>query len=500
MTPTSAPDISASRRDAPKAFPRPSAEGLAMCIASLRASVPSGREPWGAPEDQWSYIRTSGTSAALAELLHRGRAVPARLVARPVTGALAARGLLAVDGDRLVPRQWEVTAHRGVLAARDRTTGPGGATVYVGEDGLTFLDAVLSAAPRGDLIEIGSGSGIISAGAARTARQVTAVDILPDCLDATRLTAWLNGVDDRVIVASADLMADAFARRFGARYDCVVANLPGVPVPLGIVYSPAGDGGPDGSRLIRRLLRTAPRLLRPGRGDSESSAPALILRFQSLGTDVSCLLLDEIRVWALRHGFDALVTYTSRTPVDVRNGLTARYASAYNPAIPVRSLLAACDAHTSQLGVTQYYGATLVARPGAGDVEVVDLAHPPLLDVPLNVSIAAGAPLSLLLESRFLPCLAHLPEGYWEMGTIRHVHRVLANAPTLLGLLAAGCTARQGVYRLHSDAFDADPTASRSLLSVTLLLLDVLVKSRLVHRAPVSGVPAIEGEQCNSTR
>jgi methylase of polypeptide subunit release factors len=466
-------------------LPRSAVAGLSACIDVLRAQTPSGREPWSG--DGPPYV-PPGPEWSLAALVHLGRSIAASELPAGWRAALEHCYLATGRGDRLAAGRWEVTAHRGILAVRDRPGRCAGA-VYLGEDGLTFLDAVLQARPRGDVLEVGSGSGLISAGAARTARCVTAVDVVPACLEATRLTASLNGVADRVVSCLADLTSVDFPQRFAGSYDCVVANLPGVPVPPTLAYSPAGDGGPDGLRLIRHLLQCAPALLRTGARRLQDDA-ALLMRFQSLGTDAECFLLADIRSWASEHGFDAVVTYTSRAPVEVRNGLTATYAVPLNPGIDAKEILQVLDAHAAALGATQYYSATLSAQPGAGRVDVIDAAPTPPLDVRFQVDGAAQAVLRRMIDYRFLPELSQLPEGFWELGSIDDIEQVVTSAPALLDLLADGSTAREAIRDLFGGRVHEHP-AARSRLSAATALLNALIVADLVR--PLSPVESYSG-------
>jgi len=456
--------------------------GLTSCIDVLRASEPSGRQPWVASSERGVGDLPGGPDWLLSCLLHLARPAPTSSLPASLTSSLERHGLVTRLGDTLGPGRWEITSHRGVLAARDRSDKPGGESVYIGEDGLTFLEAVIDARPLGDVLEVGSGSGLVAAAAARTASSVTAVDIVSECVEATRVTAWLNGVSRRVTAKRADFTSEDFIRRFAASFECVAANLPGVPVPRGVAYSPAGDGGHDGLRLIRRLLHAAPVLLRrPTVEGDHPNAPVLLMRFQSLGGDSDCLLLHDIERWTAKHGLDAVVTYTSRAPVEVRNGLTAHNAGSWNPGVSAGDIIKAADAHACELDATQYYSATLVARAGCGEVAVVDAAQRPLLDHRFGVVQPDRSSLRRAVDERFLPGLKNLAEGFWEMGSMTDVRRVAGTSPMLLGLLSAGRTPREALPHLH-PSLAADVPAARSLLSATQLLLSTLVDAGVLER------------------
>lgn len=129
-------------------------------------------------------------------------------------------------------------------------------------DAYTLADVLRREAPGADVLDVGTGSGIlaVSAGLAG-ARSVTAVDVSRRALLAARVNGALNGV--RVRTRRGDLL-DAVA---GERFDVIVSNPPYLPAehtraPSGVER--ATEAGPDGRRLLDRLIDAAPAALRPG--------------------------------------------------------------------------------------------------------------------------------------------------------------------------------------------------------------------------------------------
>ncbi|QOV36933.1 methyltransferase [Streptomyces ferrugineus] len=111
-----------------------------------------------------------------------------------------------------------------------------------------------------DVLDLGTGSGILAVQAARLGARVTAVDISWRALAAAWLNALLNGRTLRV--RHGDLAAAVPRRRF----DLVLANPPYVPAPGPVPprgRARAWDAGTDGRLLIDRICDTAPTFLRP---------------------------------------------------------------------------------------------------------------------------------------------------------------------------------------------------------------------------------------------
>ncbi|MFE0730252.1 HemK2/MTQ2 family protein methyltransferase [Streptomyces antibioticus] len=113
---------------------------------------------------------------------------------------------------------------------------------------------------RTDVLDLGTGSGLLAVEAARLGGRVTAVDISWRAVAAARFNALLNG--ETVRVRHGDLV-DAVP---GRRFDLVVSNPPYVPAPDDAPprgTARAWDAGRDGRLLIDRICDAAPAVLRP---------------------------------------------------------------------------------------------------------------------------------------------------------------------------------------------------------------------------------------------
>jgi release factor glutamine methyltransferase len=129
----------------------------------------------------------------------------------------------------------------------------------------TFLAAENLAVNVGDeVLEVGSGCGILAVLSAKRARRVVAVDVNPDAAKCTRLNAKANGVSGKVDVVRGDMLGPLGGE---ARFDVVLFNAPYLPTedeePRGWVDR-AWQGGRGGRELIDRFVAQAPEHLKRG--------------------------------------------------------------------------------------------------------------------------------------------------------------------------------------------------------------------------------------------
>jgi len=125
------------------------------------------------------------------------------------------------------------------------------------------------------IVDVGVGSGAVAVTLAVLLRrrkmadevEITATDVSEEALQLARENAVAHAVGDRITFINGDLLPGD-----GGRWDDVLANLPYVPsdavpnLPVSASFEPrlALDGGPDGLRLIDRLLGQLPETLATG--------------------------------------------------------------------------------------------------------------------------------------------------------------------------------------------------------------------------------------------
>ena len=158
-------------------------------------------------------------------------------------------------------------------------------------------------APKLRVIDVGTGSGAVAVTLAVLLRRrgmaddvaLTATDTSDEALQLARENAVAHAVGDRIEFETADLLPGGLA----VPWDVVLANLPyvrsdAVPaLPVAASFEPAGalDGGPDGLRVISRLLDQLPAgLARDG--------IALLEIGGDQGAEIRVLVADRLPGWA----------------------------------------------------------------------------------------------------------------------------------------------------------------------------------------------------------
>ena len=106
------------------------------------------------------------------------------------------------------------------------------------------------------VLEIGTGSGIVSIQCALNGADVVCGDINPRAVALARTNAAANGVD--IDVRETDVYSN-----IEGRFDTIVFNLPYLPVEDEGELAKAWSGGPDGLGPLPRLLEGAPEHLLP---------------------------------------------------------------------------------------------------------------------------------------------------------------------------------------------------------------------------------------------
>ena len=174
--------------------------------------------------------------------------------------------------------------------------------------GETEIVRRLTGAPRPDgapkirVIDVGAGSGAVAVTLCVLLRRrrmlddvaVTATDVSDDALQLARENAVAHAVGARIDFETADLLPGTHA----AAWDVVLANLPyvrsgAVPaLPVAASFEPelALDGGPDGLRVIARLLDQRPSGLAP-------DGVAMLEIGGDQGADIRALVADRLPGW-----------------------------------------------------------------------------------------------------------------------------------------------------------------------------------------------------------
>ncbi len=323
---------------------------------------------WPAPERE--VLRLLGLGAAAD-----ARALPSALAA--ALPALRAAGLVTGEGATVRAESWVVVPVLGGhlltrLPPGYLATGTTGGRAYLGPDSLRLAGALPAARGR-RVLDLGAGCGVQGLLAAPGAAEAVLVDLEPDAVHLSACNRVLNRVPHPVRVLAGDLYAPVA----GERFDLIVALPPYVPGVAGDRQSTVTAGGPDGLRLLRRIVAGATAHLAPG-GE-------LVALCQLLCRDRVPLLADELS--SLAPELDARLAVADWHPlqpylVELATGLVGRGGGTTGPDSPVgigpaggartdgvRDLVARYSASLRPLGVTGVCTAILrLRRPSAGGV------------------------------------------------------------------------------------------------------------------------------------
>lgn len=111
------------------------------------------------------------------------------------------------------------------------------------------------------ILEIGTGSGLISILAAREGAEVTATDISSSAIECAKRNSEIAEVKERIDFRKGNLFEPIEFEKF----DLILFNPPYLPVPesenLETELENAWDGGPDGRKVIDHFLDQFPRYL-----------------------------------------------------------------------------------------------------------------------------------------------------------------------------------------------------------------------------------------------
>ncbi|MEO1052064.1 MAG: carbamoyltransferase C-terminal domain-containing protein [Bacteroidota bacterium] len=145
------------------------------------------------------------------------------------------------------------TDHRFLIKKDDRMNES--PVMYIGMDS----KGLAHTAPRSkqnSVLDLCSGSGIQAIVASRYAEEVTGVDINPRAIRFARFNAQLNGVfNARFKLGN---LYDAVASK---KFDIVLANPPFVPSPEESLRF--RDGGANGEKILKAIIKQAPKHLNP---------------------------------------------------------------------------------------------------------------------------------------------------------------------------------------------------------------------------------------------
>ena len=152
--------------------------------------------------------------------------------------------------DRIATQIWKSSSDLLVLTDHPDYPAPDRIFPIFSDESLHLIELLEQLPLTGKrLLDIGTGSGILALSAASRNAVAIAVDINPRSVHRASLNARLNGLQEAVRILRADVYPSV-----DYQFDVIVCNPPFVPLPDGYGFHVAGHGGPDGLRVVRRVL------------------------------------------------------------------------------------------------------------------------------------------------------------------------------------------------------------------------------------------------------
>lgn len=126
--------------------------------------------------------------------------------------------------------------------------------VYIGPDSYLLIKNILNSCKfdkNTSALDLCTGSGIAAIFCAvNGVKGVKAIDINPASVNAASFNALLNNVEDKISI----LQGNLFEPIKNERFDFISANPPFIPVPNKVNFPIAGDGGPLGIDIYKKIF------------------------------------------------------------------------------------------------------------------------------------------------------------------------------------------------------------------------------------------------------
>lgn len=158
-------------------------------------------------------------------------------------------GLIIRDGDKLKPK-YEITSINGYYFIFSYEITKNFDYTYYGPASLLLTKYLPLNCKVGNILDLGTGTGLHAILLSKNASQITGVDISKKTVNTANFNVILNNVDDVVKIVEGDLFSPFKHQKF----DLIIANPPVVPIPNNYKYPLSGAGGEDGLLFLKKIL------------------------------------------------------------------------------------------------------------------------------------------------------------------------------------------------------------------------------------------------------
>lgn len=169
-------------------------------------------------------------------------------------------------------------------------------TLYFGTDSLA-LSMRLASEPNEKVVDYCAGPGIQSLFSASRGASVVAVEANSIAAELARCNFALNNLAGDIGVLTGSVQDHVLEP---CSVDRIVSNPPLLAIPEGFSYPFVGDGGPDGLRIVREILKKAEISLKPG-GQAQVIGT-------TIGNEDGPFAFRELQNWCSNSDFRAVLT------------------------------------------------------------------------------------------------------------------------------------------------------------------------------------------------
>ncbi len=242
-----------------------------------------------------------------------------RVVSSDLLESLASAGLLVLENNEAQTRNFCIISYLDHYFVTELpyfypTCTRKNTKIYMGADSYWLAHNLLSSHHE-RVLDLCTGTGIQAILSSMSSSQSIGVDINEEAVNAARFNVCLNHLEDKLEIRQGNL----YQAVEGEAFDLIYANPPFLPVPQGVEYPLAGDGGEDGLKILNEIIGGFHKHLKDG-------GQAVIIG-EALGDRSVPFLVAQMETLCKREGWDALIVIRDELPLFFQANMIAQLTS-----------------------------------------------------------------------------------------------------------------------------------------------------------------------------